>query len=64
MDPDETHRRMLALAASVIEAADSDHHTGDLIDEASELADAILALDGWIRSGGFLPDAWRKVRRA
>jgi hypothetical protein len=46
MDPNETLRLMrLALAE------------GDL-ETAAELADA---LDGWISTGGFLPDAWRYV---
>ena len=27
-------------------------------DDSERLAEIVLALDGWIRGGGFLPDGW------
>jgi hypothetical protein len=52
MDPDETYERLRRLAMTI---ADEEHETP----EAREAAEAFLSLDGWLRSSGFLPEAWR-----
>lgn len=58
MDPNETLKQLLALAKRIQEADDRDE---DLCPgEAAELADGVVALHSWMRSGGFLPDAWAR----
>ena len=55
MDPNATLKMLRDHAAYVLRHADTQ------TDEAIELAESIEALHGWIRRGGFLPDAWRNV---
>lgn len=59
MDPEEAYRNMVELARSLLAARDNDD--ADLryaLDDAMELAEAVEALDGWLRKGGFPPKAW------
>jgi len=65
MDPNEVHRRMTELAARIIATLDkspaverSHDAVLKLLYEANDLAEAVEALDGWLRKGGFLPKAW------
>ena len=60
MDPDETLKRIRALAARIIAVADKDDE--DMSSEGLELAELVQALDTWIASGGFLPRAWENRR--
>lgn len=63
MDPNKTLANMLSIASDFIEAVDRDGaETVDAAD-ACELAELVQALDGWMRKGGFLPDAWAKGRK-
>jgi hypothetical protein len=55
MDPNETLKRMLELAVRRING-DADAN------DAQALAQAVLDLDGWLRSGGFPPTDWRRDR--
>lgn len=57
MDPDANlreQRRIFARLNDQREVSRAD------LDRLAQLAEA---LDSWIARGGFLPDAWRKVRR-
>jgi hypothetical protein len=55
MDPNETLRRMRAAYAALL----SDNVSRKEADDAAEaLADAAMALDGWMTRGGFLPLDW------
>lgn len=60
MDPNETLRIMLARARAIIKA-EAHGHVQDP-EDALDLAEAVGALDGWIRRGGFLPSAWEAGR--
>lgn len=60
MDPNETLRRLLRLATMVL---DCDSDTGpesemSLTDAAYAMAEHVESLDGWLSSGGFLPEKW------
>jgi hypothetical protein len=50
MDPDETLRRIVAIAYSTDPLSVSD---------AIELAVGVRNLDHWLRKGGHLPQAWQ-----
>lgn len=56
MDPDATLKALRDAVARwlLAETNDSEHAA------ALDMADAATALDGWLTSGGFLPDEWRK----
>jgi len=51
MDPDANLRRQLAIAQAVVHS-DADDPT------LNELAELVIALDEWIRAGGFSPARW------
>jgi hypothetical protein len=55
MDPEEVYRLMMELSAAsnVRELTHVEVHA---------LADLVIAMDGWLSQGGFLPKAWRKWR--
>ena len=53
MDPNTNLRRQIELADSLL---DETHDVDP--DDAIELAELVLALDNWIRSGAALPAAW------
>lgn len=60
MDPNANLTEQLALAAAFLRAADDDEpdQSPDM-DDARRLAELVLALDEWLRRGGFLPADWR-----
>jgi hypothetical protein len=60
MDPNENLKRQLELAQLVEDLSESGgvDDAGRVIEAAVELADLVRALDAWVRSGGFPPDAW------
>jgi hypothetical protein len=63
MDPDAALTRIRELAAEIISGADEvDDYDGfgHLDTEAVDIAEAFQGLDGWIKSGGFLPKDWRR----
>ena len=63
MDPDVALANARQAATEIFEALD----TGDvqsLDTSASNLAESFQALDEWLTSGGFLPDAWHNRGRA
>jgi hypothetical protein len=52
MDPDETLRALRAeLHAVHVQGGVGDAH-------GNRIVELFYALDGWLSSGGFLPDAW------
>lgn len=65
-DPDETLRRLLKAVSDYEDTVGAHGRmhcptcgTGcKPIDAASEMRDSIVALDEWLRRGGFLPKAW------
>lgn len=58
MDPDACLKEMLDTADEIASA-------GDGMAEAlgGDLADLVLALDGWLSKGGFLPERWARPGR-
>lgn len=61
MDPDENLREQLELANSVVNL-DPDEDYID-VNDYRRLSELVLAFDGWILGGGFLPERWRNDRR-
>lgn len=58
MDPDANLREQLELAERLND--ENGYGPGeDMSADAARLAELVLALDGWIRRGGFLPERWR-----
>ena len=55
MDPDTNLKEQLELANRILACGAHDMVDGEL----ERLAELVEALDEWIRSGGFLPDAWQ-----
>jgi hypothetical protein len=51
MDPNANLRRQLAIARAAVNVDGAD-------DTLVELSELVLALDEWIRSGGFAPSRW------
>ena len=70
MDPNETLKQMLALAKRIEQRADSADDGRPLSDQVANLADQaedaeglaglVLALDDWLKKGGFLPRQWER----
>jgi hypothetical protein len=59
MDPNANLREQLAIAKRILESPGySEVH--EYVVDAERLAELVVALDEWIRKGGFLPDSWRK----
>jgi hypothetical protein len=54
MDPDANLRELLNLARTRVQGVDDT--------EVCRMAELVLALDDWIRGGGFLPRSWRNAR--
>jgi hypothetical protein len=59
MDPNANLAEQLRIASRMIEAADTDRDIR--VADPARLAELVIALDEWIKGGGFLPAAW--VRR-
>lgn len=55
MDPEANYQEMLKLATRLLDSEN---------DDADRLAELVLAMDGWLKRGGFLPKAWAKGREA
>lgn len=58
MNPNETLARMLRAAKEIEDTTDEIERSM----LADELACLVLALNGWIKAGGFLPKAWEPKR--
>ena len=57
MDPDANLIEQRSLAQAIV---DADNQAYDVDPDALRLAELVLALDEWIRGGGFLPANWAK----
>jgi hypothetical protein len=69
MDPNTALANLLSASATLQRLEDLDIAPGDDVDHDAQIADAArtaadsaAALDGWLRGGGFLPDAWSANR--
>lgn len=69
MDPEANLAEQLSLAEQVIEIIDErgddygnlcEEDMLEVVDNATRLAELVQALDGWLRSGGFLPASWAR----
>ena len=59
VDPDENLKQQLAMASHIVWAAEEGRELKPT--DAHELAELVISLHDWIRKGGFLPAAWKKV---
>ena len=64
MDPNANLTEQLEIAQQIIsgvaqQVVSGDYDDIDLEEDAVRLAELVLALDEWIRRGGFLPGAWQ-----
>jgi hypothetical protein len=62
VDPDANLKEQLELARSMVESIDQGDEEGAL-DDATRLAELVLALDTWIKNGGFMPAAWARGQK-
>lgn len=63
MDPNETLHRILAVAQLIVDSEDDDELGEEgarqvILNNADDLASAVLDLHSWIKKGGFLPTEW------
>lgn len=59
MDPDACWKELVELAKKYEQQSESD----EVFVDTDRMAELVLGLDGWLRSGGFPPAAWRKDAR-
>ncbi len=64
MDPNANLREQLEIASAILADYDNDASPSPeaLVNAVVTLAEQVIALDQWIRAGGFLPDAWDKEK--
>ncbi len=60
MDPTANLKKQIELAKRIIKEAEEFAPDEDVEELALELAEHVLALDEWIRRGGFLPTRWNR----
>jgi hypothetical protein len=58
MDPTANLAEQLEIAREMQDLGDVDLPVSQ--DDAQRLAELVIALDEWVRSGGFLPAAWQR----
>ncbi len=59
MDPDANLKEQLELADAISTAAEAGFESPE---DAWRLAELVLALNEWIKKGGFLPAAWSRKK--
>jgi hypothetical protein len=57
MDPNENLMQLLNMASGVIAAEERDEKVSHEL--ALRMAEHFLALDQWLKNGGFLPRRWQ-----
>lgn len=62
MDPNETLKKIRAMSEKLLSEEMDDARQAEFNRLAEELALHIVALDGWLKQGGFLPNAWTGAR--
>lgn len=60
MDPTTNLRKQHELAHLIIKEIDTHDNPRDLTQHANELAELVIALDEWIKRGGFMPAQWSR----
>lgn len=59
MDPDTNLEEQIEIARRMQEGVDADNYEHDqTIEDGQRLAELVIALDKWIKCGGFLPGPW------
>lgn len=56
MDPNANLKEQLEIAKRIIDGGDMEHGEWDTLRD--RLAELVIALDGWLKQGGFLPQRW------
>lgn len=75
MDPDKALEELMGTVTCIEEGDEAiEDHAGSeaeyealvtaQLELACELAEQVAALDGWLKSGGFLPAAWKGAKRS
>jgi hypothetical protein len=62
MDPDSNLNEQLQIARGLLADDEDKMSSSDMasaLHSALRLAEYVVALDEWIRKGGFLPSSWR-----
>lgn len=56
MDPDTNLEEQLELSQEIVDSQETgfNHH-----EQSWRLAELVLALDEWVKKGGFLPQQWQ-----
>jgi hypothetical protein len=62
MDPDANLKDQLTLAQRLLRNLEAEPMVSAEEADVMRLAELVLALDEWIRKGGFLPERWRMFR--
>lgn len=62
MDPDSALARITELASRIIDGGPERLEWSALLAASEELAESVVALDEWLRRGGFPPKAWSNSR--
>ncbi len=64
MDPEANLIEQLSVARAILERAEENEYSRDRLEaqaeDAERLAELVLALDGWMKKGGFSP--WSQER--
>ena len=58
MDPNANLDAQIEIARRVVKNYQDPDSNGVDQDDANQLAELVIALDDWIREGGFLPRKW------
>ena len=60
MDPNANLKEQLSLSLELLVAFERNEKPGGKYEyDIARLAELIIALNGWITKGGFLPDNWQ-----
>lgn len=60
MDPNANLKEQIELAMKMMADYESEESNGIDQDDAERLAELVMALHGWLKGGGFLPDKWKR----
>ena len=63
MDPNKTLEKILE-AANALDASAADSESTPSETTVEQLVANVLALDLWMRNGGYMPKAWTELRSA
>jgi len=63
MDPNANLSAMRTIAQALVDMDPDTAPASVIAMNAARLAELALAMDEWIRGGGFLPDAWQQASK-